>query len=443
MRYPFGEYHQAFVPDFNAGAMENPGCVTLRDQFIYRGRATRGRAGRPGPGTVAHEMAHMWFGDLVTMRWWDDLWLNESFAEYAAHRCCTEGTRYPLWTEFGIVRKDWGSVADQSPSTHPVAGNGAADADSALQDFDGISYAKGAAVLKQLVGLPRRRGVPRRPAGLLRSPRVRQRRPCRSARRVAAGRRGRPGPWAADWLQTSGPGHPVVARRGIQLDGAAGGRRSSRPHAIAVGQLDADGPGAGAAAGHDRRSVGPRCRRIRAQAALVVPDADDDTWAKIVRFDAVGQVLEVCPAVPRAATRVVVVNAFRDAVRNAELDPAVALAGLLARVASETRRSSSDRVLRFCSELLAVRTSTAGAGPRRLPRVQETAAACSPPPSRARTVSCSASASPSPSARTPSAARWLDGRDLPSGLALDPELAWSVVVRLAEVGGDTDAIERR
>ena len=147
--YPFGEYHQAFVPDFNAGAMENPGCVTLRDQFIYRSRATAAeRASRAG--VVAHEMAHMWFGDLVTMRWWDDLWLNESFAEYVAHRCCTEATRYELWTEFGIVRKDWGAVADQAPSTHPVAGNGADDAISALQDFDGISYAKGAAVLKQL-----------------------------------------------------------------------------------------------------------------------------------------------------------------------------------------------------------------------------------------------------------------------------------------------------
>ena len=148
--YPFGEYHQAFVPDFNAGAMENPGCVTLRDQMIFRGRATDSERARRA-GVVAHEMAHMWFGDLVTMRWWDDLWLNESFAEYMGHRACTEATQYPLWTEFGIVRKDWGSVADQSPATHPVAGNGAPDSAAALQDFDGISYAKGAAVLKQLV----------------------------------------------------------------------------------------------------------------------------------------------------------------------------------------------------------------------------------------------------------------------------------------------------
>ena len=147
--YPFGEYHQAFVPDFNAGAMENPGCVTLRDGFLYRGRATEADRGRRA-NVIAHELAHMWFGDLVTMRWWDNLWLNESFAEYLAHRCCTAATAYPLWTEFGILRKDWGLVADQSPSTHPIAGQDATDTQIALQNFDGIAYAKGAAVVKQL-----------------------------------------------------------------------------------------------------------------------------------------------------------------------------------------------------------------------------------------------------------------------------------------------------
>ena len=113
----------------------------------------------------------MWFGDLVTMRWWDDLWLNESFAEYVAHRCCRRGH---LRTRCGPSSASSARTGARSPtrrpSTHPVAGNGAADADAALQDFDGISYAKGAAVLKQLVGLPRRRRVPRRSARLLRRP---------------------------------------------------------------------------------------------------------------------------------------------------------------------------------------------------------------------------------------------------------------------------------
>ena len=203
VHYPFGEYHQAFVPDFNAGAMENPGCVTLRDQFIYRSRATAAeRASRAG--VVAHEMAHMWFGDLVTMAWWDDLWLNESFAEYMAHRCCTEATRYELWTEFGILRKDWGSVADQAPSTHPVAGNGAADAVSALADFDGISYAKGAAVLKQLAA---HLGDEVFFAGLrdhFRRPRLRQRHLRRSVAAWTKAGAADLEAWAEAWLRTAG-----------------------------------------------------------------------------------------------------------------------------------------------------------------------------------------------------------------------------------------------
>ncbi len=147
--YPFGEYHQAFVPDFNAGAMENPGCVTLRDQFIYRSRATaaeRGLARRcGGPRDGAHVVRRPGHHELV----------GRPVAERVVRRVrgaplLHRGHPLRLWTEFGIVRKDWGAVADQAPSTHPVAGNGADDAISALQDFDGISYAKGAAVLKQL-----------------------------------------------------------------------------------------------------------------------------------------------------------------------------------------------------------------------------------------------------------------------------------------------------
>ena len=151
LRYAFGEYHQVFVPEFNAGAMENPGCVTIRDDRLFRGTTTddalliRAR-------TIEHELAHMWFGDLVTMQWWDDLWLNESFAEYMAHTTLVHATKFhEAWTSFGIVRKTWGYAAERRPSTHPVAGSPALDAASALQDFDGISYAKGASVIRQLV----------------------------------------------------------------------------------------------------------------------------------------------------------------------------------------------------------------------------------------------------------------------------------------------------
>lgn len=151
IRYPFGEYHQVFVPEFNAGAMENPGCVTFRDTYVFRGAAARDEV-LTRSNTIAHEMAHMWFGDLVTMRWWDDLWLNESFAEYMAHRTTVDATEFTEgWVDSTVARKMWGYAAERTPSTHPVAGGAALDAQAALQDFDGISYAKGAATLRQLI----------------------------------------------------------------------------------------------------------------------------------------------------------------------------------------------------------------------------------------------------------------------------------------------------
>ncbi len=128
IRYPFGDYHQAFVPEFNAGAMENPGCVTFRDPYLFPSRVTRG-AKVLRATTVAHEMAHQWFGNIVTPAWWDDLWLNESFAEYMGNRVTAEATEYDdAYVHLSYQRRQWGLTADQRPSTHPVAGNGADDA---------------------------------------------------------------------------------------------------------------------------------------------------------------------------------------------------------------------------------------------------------------------------------------------------------------------------
>jgi len=151
VRYPFGKYDQAFVPEFNAGAMENPGLVVIRDDYVFRSAVTDSERELRAT-TIAHEMAHMWFGDLVTMRWWDDLWLNESFAEYMGSRVTAEATRFrDAWTTFGMRRKAWGYEADQRPSTHPVAPTSVPDSAAALVNFDGISYAKGASALRQLV----------------------------------------------------------------------------------------------------------------------------------------------------------------------------------------------------------------------------------------------------------------------------------------------------
>ncbi|MCH5644128.1 aminopeptidase N [Gordonia sp. ABSL49_1] len=148
--YAFGKYDQLFVPEFNAGAMENAGAVTFLEDYVFRSRVTKYNYERRAE-TVLHEMAHMWFGDLVTMTWWDDLWLNESFATFASVLCQAEATEYTsAWTTFANVEKSWAYRQDQLPSTHPVAAD-IPDIAAVEVNFDGITYAKGASVLKQLV----------------------------------------------------------------------------------------------------------------------------------------------------------------------------------------------------------------------------------------------------------------------------------------------------
>jgi aminopeptidase N len=150
VRYPFGKYDQLFVPEYKAGAMENAGCVTFLEDYLFRSRVTDTRR-EARADTILHEMAHMWFGDLVTMRWWDDLWLNESFATWAGTTAQAEATRWPhAWTTFVQEWKAWAYRQDQLPSTHPIAAD-IADIEAVEVNFDGITYAKGAAVLKQLV----------------------------------------------------------------------------------------------------------------------------------------------------------------------------------------------------------------------------------------------------------------------------------------------------
>ncbi|WP_433335285.1 aminopeptidase N [Spirillospora sp. CA-294931] len=148
--YPFAKYDQLFVPEFNAGAMENAGCVTFLEDYVFRSRVTDAAYERRAE-TILHEMAHMWFGDLVTMRWWDDLWLNESFATYMSVMCQAEATKWKgSWTTFANLEKAWAYRQDQLPSTHPIAAD-IPDIRAVEVNFDGITYAKGASVLKQLV----------------------------------------------------------------------------------------------------------------------------------------------------------------------------------------------------------------------------------------------------------------------------------------------------
>jgi aminopeptidase N len=442
VRYPFGEYHQAFVPDFNAGAMENPGCVTLRDQFVFRSAATAGQRCERAT-TIAHEMAHMWFGDLVTMRWWDDLWLNESFAEFLGTRVTAEVTGYPAWTEFGIVRKDWGAVADQSPATHPVAGNGAADAEAALTDFDGISYAKGAAVLRQLathLGDPvffggvrdhfdRHRFGNADLSDLL-------------GAWQSAGARDLQS-WAGQWLRTSG-----LDRLTGSVDGPDGRTvtvtrqspdGSRRPHTVRVRGFAADG----ASTVDEQRTLAGDRLQIEADAAtcLVVADGGDDTWATC-RFGPDGweRAARVLPTLSDAATRVVVHNAIRDGVRAAELDPAQALTYVLEALRVEADEQIVAEMVHFCLQTLA--------GPYAPPR--DRAARRQQIHSTARTLLSRATAGSDAqlvAARAVIAAsddageiqQWLDGLAVPAGVVVDADLRWVAVLRAAALGSLSDA----
>ena len=147
--YPFHKYDQIFCPEYNMGAMENAGAVTIREDYVFRSATTEYLYERRND-TILHEMAHMWFGDLVTMQWWNDLWLNESFATWTATQAQTEVSQYSdAWTTFASVEKAWAYAQDQLPSTHPVTTD-ASDLETVEQNFDGITYAKGASILKQL-----------------------------------------------------------------------------------------------------------------------------------------------------------------------------------------------------------------------------------------------------------------------------------------------------
>ena len=293
VRYAFGKYDQVFVPEFKAGAMENAGCVTFLEDYVFRSRVTDFARELRGD-TILHEMAHMWFGDLVTMRWWDDLWLNESFATWASALAQAEATRWTTaWTTFCQLHKAWAYQQDQLPSTHPIAAD-IPDIAAVEVNFDGITYAKGASVLKQLVAYVGRdhflAGVRRYFAehawgnatladllGALQE----------SSGRELSG-------WSKEWLETAGvntlrPEYDLDAENRITefavVQTAAASHPVLRAHRIAVGL-------------YDRTSAGlVRRRRVEADVAgertvlaalagerqpdLVLVNDDDLTYAKM------------------------------------------------------------------------------------------------------------------------------------------------------------------
>jgi len=202
--YPFDKLDHVFCPEFNVGAMENVGLITYTERYVFRSTPT------PSDVTdlaevVFHEIAHMWFGNLVTMRWWDDLWLNESFATYVSYLCLTEGAPYPdAWRDFNVQLKGWALREDDAPTTHPIAGS-VLDTDQTFLNFDGITYGKGGAVLKQLGARLGREGFA---AGLRLYFQRHAFANATLADFLAALEEGSGVPladWSAQWLRTSGP----------------------------------------------------------------------------------------------------------------------------------------------------------------------------------------------------------------------------------------------
>ncbi|MFD5753119.1 aminopeptidase N [Streptomyces sp. NPDC127033] len=456
--YPFDSYDQAFVPEFNAGAMENPGLVTFRDEFVYRSAVTDNER-QTRAMVIAHEMAHMWFGDLVTLTWWDDIWLNESFAEYMGYQTLTEATRFrETWVDFGIWRKGWGYDADQRPSTHPVAPDPDAvpDTASALLNFDGISYAKGASALRQLVAWLGEKdflaGInthfARHKFGNATLADFIDSLAHATDRDVHA--------WAEQWLRTTGvdtltpriTDHTTRWSLDVVRDG-------SRPHRVTVGTYDT-APDNGADAGPARLVArerfeldvpltGPVTLPGR-RPALVLLNDGDYTYAKI-RLDAPSwdTALRTLSGVPEPLTRTVLWNAARDMVRDGELAPAAYLDAARTHLPHETDVALAEGVLAFAATQIADRylapedrpaaLATLTALCRDLIRRTEDG---NHPGLRLTAVRHFIDAATQPDPLQD----WLDSGSVPGGPELDPELRWRVLTRLAVLGAlDTATID--
>ncbi|MFI1399205.1 aminopeptidase N [Streptomyces sp. NPDC020681] len=448
--YPFDSYDQAFVPEFNAGAMENPGLVTFRDEFVYRSAVTDTER-QTRAMVIAHEMAHMWFGDLVTLKWWDDIWLNESFAEYMGYQTLSEATRFTdTWVDFGIGRKSWGYDADQRPSTHPVAPDPDAvpDTASAMLNFDGISYAKGASALRQLVTwmgekdflaginihFARHKFGNATLADFIDSL-------AQATDRDVHG-------WADSWLRTTGVDTltPTVAETNgtwslsINRDG-------SRPHRIAVGAYDTDPVDAGRLVLRNRFELDIPYSDNGAQPgrrpALVLLNDGDPTYAK-VRLDATSwdTAVRSLSGLPDPLTRAVVWNAARDMVRDGQLPPTAYLDAARAHLPRESDLAIVQGVLAFAASQLADRYLPDDERPEALRAIRGICRDLlrrtedgSDPGLRLTAVRHYIDATAQPE----TIQHWLTDGSVTGGPELDPELRWRTLYRLAVLGATDEA----
>ncbi|MFI6279570.1 aminopeptidase N [Streptomyces sp. NPDC050988] len=464
--YPFKKYDQLFVPEFNAGAMENAGAVTIRDQYVFRSKVTDA-AYEVRAATILHELAHMWFGDLVTMEWWNDLWLNESFATYAEAACQAYApqSRWPhSWTTFANSMKTWAYRQDQLPSTHPIMAE-INDLDDVLVNFDGITYAKGASVLKQLVAyvgedeffqgvqayFKRHAFGNTRLSDLL------------GALEETSGRDLKT--WSKAWLETAGinvlrpeietDADGVITAFAIRqeapaLPAGAKGESTLRPHRIAVGLYDLDDDSgkllrddSGDGSGRIELDVDGELTAVpqlvgRRRPAVILLNDDDLSYAK-VRLDeqSLAFVTEHLGDFESSLPRALCWASAWDMTRDAELATRDYLSLVLSGIGKESDIGvvqSLHRQVKLAIELYADPTAREALLTRwtdaTLAHLKSAAAGSDHQLAWARAFAATA--------RTPEQLdlleHLLDGRESIEGLAVDTELRWAFVQRLAAVG---------
>ncbi|MFF2506150.1 aminopeptidase N [Streptomyces sp. NPDC058067] len=459
--YPFAKYDQLFVPEFNAGAMENAGAVTIRDQYVFRSKVTDA-AYEVRAETILHELAHMWFGDLVTMEWWNDLWLNESFATYTSIACQAyhPESRWPhSWTTFANSMKTWAYRQDQLPSTHPIMAE-IRDLDDVLVNFDGITYAKGASVLKQLVAYVGMdeffQGVQayfkRHAFGNTRLSDLLGALEETSGRDLTA--------WSKAWLQTAGINvlrpvietdeHGVITSFAIRqeapaLPAGAKGEPTLRPHRIAIGLYDLDDE-SGKLVRTDRVELDVTATELTQVAQLagkrrpdvILLNDDDLSYAK-VRLDekSLAFVTEHLGDFESSLPRALCWASAWDMTRDAELPTSAYLELVLSGIGKETDIGvvqSLHRQVKLAIDLYAAPARRDAA----LTRWTEATLAHLRAAEGGSDHQLAWARAFAATARTPEQLdlleALLEGTQTIEGLAVDTELRWAFVERLAAVG---------
>ncbi|MFI6417909.1 aminopeptidase N [Streptomyces sp. NPDC050842] len=458
--YPFAKYDQLFVPEFNAGAMENAGAVTIRDQYVFRSKVTDAAYERRAE-TILHELAHMWFGDLVTMEWWNDLWLNESFATFTSVACqaSVAGTRWPnAWTTFANAEKTWAYRQDQLPSTHPIMAE-INDLEDVLVNFDGITYAKGASVLKQLVAYVGEdeffKGVQAyfqahafgntRLSDLL------------GALEETSGRDLKT--WSKAWLETAGINilRPeietdengaitafAVKQEAPALPAGAKGQAVLRPHRIAIGFYDLDA--SGKLVRTDRLELDIEAAELtavpqlvgKARPAVVLLNDDDLSYAK-VRLDEVSltNVTALLGDFAESLPRALCWASAWDMTRDGELATRDYLELVLSGVAKESDIGvvqSLQGQVKAALELYAAPEWRAEGLARWGTFAQEQLRAAKGGSDHQLAWARAFAATARTDAELDVLAGLLDGAVVIEGLAVDTELRWAFVQRLAATG---------